>query len=113
MKRFYNNEDDDDKESFFDSDSDLDDNEDYDDDDLIGVIDQQGILDVMQMDLAQTQLNQDLLNKAIQIAENRAEPVYKTPEKVGFPPNTFQTPSLILFSLIKVMSSLKLAIDSI
>ena len=70
MKRFYNNEDDDDKESLFDSDSDLDDNEDFDDDDLIGVIDQQGILDVMQMDLAQTQLNQDLLNKAIKIAEN-------------------------------------------
>ena len=76
MERFYNNDDfnDDDKESFFGSEGDDNfDDENFDDenlaDEIVGYIDQQGIIDVMQMDLAQTELNQHLLTKAIEIAK--------------------------------------------
>lgn len=70
MERFYNNEDEDPaNESYFGSDDDYDDDDDM-DGDVIGFIDQQGILDVMQMDIAQSELNQDLLSKAIEIAKS-------------------------------------------
>lgn len=79
MERFYNNEDDDqDDESFFGSE------DDFDDDlaaDVVGYIDQQGILDVMQMDLAQTELNQHLLSKAIEIAKGGWFWAFKSTER--------------------------------
>lgn len=69
MERFYNeDEDDDEKNSFFNPDS-----EGYEDDveeEVVGYIDKQGIIDVMNMDLVQTKLNQHLLSKAIEIAQN-------------------------------------------
>lgn len=72
MERFYNDDDQDneDKEPFFDSEDDDDYEDDESSEDVVGYIDQQGILDVMQMDLAQTKLNQSLLNKAVDIAKN-------------------------------------------
>jgi hypothetical protein len=69
MERFYDNEEenDDDRDSFFNS------NEPYDGEDLeeevVGYIDQKGILDVMHMDLTQSQLNQNILSKAIEICK--------------------------------------------
>lgn len=66
MERFY----DDDEEPIFGSNDDDDiDDEDDDDDDEIEFIDQQGIIDVMHVDLAQIELNQHLLGKAIEIAQ--------------------------------------------
>lgn len=67
MERFYNEEDDDDeKNSFFNPES-----EDEDiDEEVVGYIDKQGIIDVMNMDLVQTKLNQHLLGKAIEIAKS-------------------------------------------
>jgi|694.fasta_scaffold08426_10 hypothetical protein len=68
MERFYNNEDDnDDDESFFGSDDEFDQELTG---EVVGYIDQQGIINVMQMDLAQTELNQHLLSKAIEIAKD-------------------------------------------
>lgn len=73
MERFYNNNDehDDEKESFFGSEDD--DNFDDEDavDEAIGFIDQQSILEVMQMDLTQSELNQNLLAKAIEFAKSK------------------------------------------
>ena len=75
MERYYNEDPDDkDKEPFF-GDGDDDDDEDGDGEaimegEAMAFIDQQGLIDVMQMDLAQTELNQHLLSKAIEIAEN-------------------------------------------
>ncbi len=74
MERFYNNEDDDtENESFFGSEENYDEDDDHDDmgDEMIGFIGhQQSMIDVMQMDLAQTELNQHLLSKAIDIAKS-------------------------------------------
>lgn len=70
MERFYNEEEDDDeKNSFFNPNSDgyEDDSE---DEEVVGYIDKQGIIDVMNMDLVQTKLNQHLLSKAVEIAQN-------------------------------------------
>jgi hypothetical protein len=68
MERFYNNnsEDEDKEESYFGSD------DVYDDEEIeqINYIDHQGILNVMQMDMAQSELNQNLLEKAIEIAKS-------------------------------------------
>lgn len=67
MERFYNEESDEEKNSFFNSD---DDDDDDDDDELVGYMDQEGILNVMQIDIAEAELQHDLLGKAMQIAEN-------------------------------------------
>jgi hypothetical protein len=67
MERFYNNnsDDEDKEESYFGDDV-------YDDEEIeqISYIDHQGILNVMQMDMAQSELNQHLLEKAITIAKS-------------------------------------------
>jgi uncharacterized protein with gpF-like domain len=70
MERFYENDPDDEKEPFF-GDNDEDDDDDVIDEesDAVAFIDQQGIIDVMNMDLAQTELNQHLLSQAIEIAK--------------------------------------------
>ena len=76
MERFYNeDENEEDKDSFFDPESEEQDDDDDDDDDdeeeeVVGYIDQQGIIDVMNMDLAQTKLDQNILNKAIEISKS-------------------------------------------
>jgi len=63
MERFYNkNDDDDDQEPFFDS------YEDEENDEEMTYIDQQGLIDVMQLDLAKTELNHQLLDRAVNIA---------------------------------------------
>lgn len=69
MERFFNEDPDKDNESFFGN------NDDDDDDgimegEVIGFIDQQGILDAMHMDLQEIELNQNLLGRAIEIAES-------------------------------------------
>lgn len=73
MERFYDNDPDKEKEPFFGG---KDDDDDHDDDDMddvevdaIGFIDQQGIIDVMHVDLAQSELNQHLLQQAVEIAK--------------------------------------------
>ena len=73
MERFYNEDPDKEQKPLF-GNGDDDDEEDDEEDDIlegeaVAFIDQQGIIDVMQMDLAQTELNQDLLGKAIDIAK--------------------------------------------
>ena len=72
MERYYDNDPEDEKEPFFGSGDDNDDDEDDDDEEMeaeaIAYIDQQSIIDVMNMDLAQSELNHDLLSKAIKIA---------------------------------------------
>jgi hypothetical protein len=77
MERFYGDDSEKDKEPIFGSgggggsdDNDDDDDEDFGDDDgeTIAIIDQQNIIDVMQMDLAQTGLNQQLVAQAVEIA---------------------------------------------
>jgi hypothetical protein len=70
MERFYNEEDDDEdeKNAFFGPNSNEDDDDDL-DEEVVGYIDKQGIIDVMNMDLVQTKLNQHLLGKAIEIAK--------------------------------------------
>ena len=62
MERFYNNNDDNDEE-------------------IVGFIDQQGIIDVMHMDLAQNELNQNLLKQAIEIAKGGWFWAFKSTEK--------------------------------
>ena len=73
MERYYNEDTDDkDKEPFFgdgDDDDDDEDGEEIMEGEAMAFIDQQGLIDVMHMDLAQTELNQHLLSKAIEIAE--------------------------------------------
>lgn len=71
MERFYNdhngNKDDNQNDpSFF--------GDDFDDDEImdaevVGYINQQGMIDVMHMDLAQTELNQELLDKSVDISK--------------------------------------------
>jgi hypothetical protein len=80
MERFYNNNNDDeqDDESFFGSEDDFDEELAG---EVVGYIDQQGILDVMQMDLAQTELNQHLLSKAIEIAKGGWFWAFKSTER--------------------------------
>lgn len=71
MERFYDNEDDDkDNESFFGSEDMYDEDDDLDHMTPVGFIDPNGMLEVMHMDLAQTELNQHLLSKAIEIAKS-------------------------------------------
>lgn len=67
MERFYDNDPDKEKEPFFGSDDDDEDGEEL-EGEVTAFIDQQGIIDVMHMDLAQTELNQQLLSKAVEIA---------------------------------------------
>lgn len=70
MERFYDNDPEkDDEEPFFDSNDDDDDDEELEEGEAVAIIDQQGIIDVMGLDLAQTELNQQLLGKAIEIAK--------------------------------------------
>ena len=67
MERFYNEEDDDEEKSnFFGNNS----SDDELDEEVIEYIDKQGIIDVMNMDLVQTKLNQHLLSKSIEIAKS-------------------------------------------
>ena len=58
MERFFDNNDE--SEQFFEED---------DEQEHVAYVDQDGLLEVMQMDLTQTELNQALLAKAIAIAE--------------------------------------------
>jgi hypothetical protein len=69
MERFYDNEEenDDDNESFFGANEPYEENPE--DEEVVGYIDQQGIIDVMHMDLAQSKLNQHILGKAIEICQ--------------------------------------------
>lgn len=74
MERFYDKNDKDDENEDDDIDGlifgDSDDDDDFEDEEEgIAFIDQQGIIDVMQMDLAQVELNQQLLGKAMEIAK--------------------------------------------
>jgi tRNA A37 threonylcarbamoyladenosine modification protein TsaB len=71
VERYYNkDDDDDDEEPFFGSDGDEDDEDEEDEDgEAIAYIDQQSIIDVMQLDLAQTELNHQLLDRAHKIAK--------------------------------------------
>lgn len=81
MERFYSNNDDNnenDDESFFGSEDNFDDELDG---EIVGFIDQQGIIDVMQMDLAQNELNQSLLKQAIEIAKGGWFWAFKSTEK--------------------------------
>lgn len=64
MERFFNN--DEGSNQFFEDDDDENEEE---QEDAVAYVDQEGLLEVMQMDLAQNELNQDLLAKAISIAE--------------------------------------------
>jgi Uma2 family endonuclease len=59
VERYFNNEDE--SEQFFEDD---DDNEEH-----VAYVDQDGLLEVMQMDLTQNELNQALLAQAISVAE--------------------------------------------
>jgi len=74
MERFYDEEDKD-KEPIFGPDGDGDDGDDDDDDDdddgeeTIVTMDQSSIIEVMGLDLAQVELNQQLLDRAIEIAK--------------------------------------------
>lgn len=76
MERFYDNEPDKDREPFFgnnggnnnDEDDDEEDDDDEDDEEM-SFINQQGMVDIMQMDLAKTELNQQLLARAVDIAK--------------------------------------------
>lgn len=63
MERFYNSDEnqDEDKDPYYES-------EEGEESEVVGYMDQKGILDVMHMDLAQSELNQSLLNQAIEIA---------------------------------------------
>lgn len=61
MKRYYDNDSDDEKDPYFEP-------EDNEENDAIAYIDQQNVIDVMNIDLAQSDLNQKLLAKAIRIA---------------------------------------------
>jgi uncharacterized protein with gpF-like domain len=71
MNRYYNEDPDETPEPFFGSDDDDDgDNDEILEGDVVGIINQQDILDVMHMNLAQAELNQHLLSKAIEIAQN-------------------------------------------
>jgi len=68
VKRFYNNEDDDEQFKF--EDDTFDENEDdEDDEEAIAYVNSDNLVDMMHMDLAQTELNQHLLSKAIEIAK--------------------------------------------
>ena len=60
-ERFFNN---DEEEQYFEEDG-----EEF-DEEAVAFVDQDGLLGVMQMDLAQSELNQDLISKAISIASN-------------------------------------------
>lgn len=67
MERFYdNNSDDEDAEPFF---GENDDDEDDDEIEDAIFVDSTGIVDMMQMELAQTELNQQLLAQAVEIAK--------------------------------------------
>lgn len=66
VKRFYNNEDDDEQFKF--EDDTFDENEDEEGD--IAYVSSDNLVDMMHMDLAQTELNQHLLAKAIDIAKH-------------------------------------------
>jgi hypothetical protein len=69
MERFYN-EDSDDKEPFFEPDGDDEgDMADMLEGEAIAFMDNQNIIDVMHMDIAQTELNQQLLAKAMEFAK--------------------------------------------
>lgn len=68
MERYYDNNRDDDPEPFFGS-YDDDDEEDEDEEEAIAFIDQDGLLDVMEMNIAQSELAHGLLDKAIKIAK--------------------------------------------
>lgn len=65
MKRFFSEDPENDPEFQFQDD----DFEDYEEDGEVGYIDSNEILEVMQMDLAQTELNQHLISKAMEIAK--------------------------------------------
>jgi len=67
MKRFFS-EDPDDPEQFQFDDDDFGEDEDE-EEEIVGYIDSTEILEVMQMDLAQTELNQHLVSKAMEIAK--------------------------------------------
>jgi hypothetical protein len=67
VKRFYNNEDDDEQFKF--EDDTFDENEDEEEGD-IAYVSSDNLVDMMHMDLAQTELNQHLLAKAIEIAKH-------------------------------------------
>jgi hypothetical protein len=77
MERYYDNDPDNEKEPFFGSEDD--DNEEM-EEEAIAFIDQQSIVDMMHMDLAQTELNQQLLGKAIEIAKQSWFWCFKSPE---------------------------------
>lgn len=70
MERYYNEDPDDRDDAPLFGDDD-DDDEGDEEGEAVAFIDQQSILDVMHMDLAQTELNQHLLSKAIEIAEKQ------------------------------------------
>lgn len=75
MERFYDNDPDKEREPFFGSnnnnedDEDDDDDEDDEDDEVTSFIDQQGMVDIMHMDLAQTELNHQMVAQAIDLAK--------------------------------------------
>ena len=69
MKRFYDEDPDKEREPFFGSNNDDDEDDDDFSEETITFIDQQGMVDMMHMDLAHTELNQQLIDKAITIAK--------------------------------------------
>lgn len=75
MERFYGNEDGNHEDPFFGSNED----DEFIEGEFVGYIDQQGILDVMHMDLVQSELNQSLLSKAIEVAKGSWFWVFKSP----------------------------------
>jgi hypothetical protein len=77
MERFYDDNEEPDDESFFDPlNFDEETNE-----EIVGYIDQKGIIDVMQIDLDQVKLNQKLLDVSIKIAKNNWFWFFKNTEK--------------------------------
>lgn len=66
MERYYSDDDDEKDEPFFDTD---DDDDDGDGEETIAYIDNDDMITVMQMELARTELNQKLLDRAILLAE--------------------------------------------
>lgn len=70
MERFYDDdEQNDEKESFFNEENEYYDEEEV-DEEVVGYMDQQGILDVMHMDIDQSKINQGILEKSINVAKS-------------------------------------------
>lgn len=70
VKRFYNNEDDDEQFQFEDDTFEENSEEEEEEEGEISYVSSDNLVDMMHMDLAQTELNQHLLTKAIDIAKH-------------------------------------------